>query len=71
MTALRPGATVWRIGERSNAPLRAIVIRLVPPGMVEVRASTFTRIPKRVWAHDVFADRDACRAEIVRRAADG
>lgn len=68
MTALRPGDILWRIGERSRAPLRCIMVRPVPLGLVEVRSSTFARQPIRVRAEDVFADRAACRAEINRRA---
>lgn len=71
MTALRPGAIVWRIGPRSNAPLRAIVVRLAPGAYVDVRASTFSRNELRVPAEDVFADREACRTEINRRADHG
>jgi len=68
MSALRPGDIVWRIGPRSNIPLRAIVVRLAPGAYVDVRASTFSRSELRVPAEDVFADRAACRAEINRRA---
>ncbi len=66
--ALRPGDVVWRIGDRSRLPLRCIVVRPVPLGLVEVRSSTFARHAVRVRAEDIFADREACRAEINRRA---
>jgi hypothetical protein len=68
MMALRPGASAFRIGPRYNAPLRCIVIRIMKGGFVEVRASTFSRNSSLVRAEDVFADREACRAEINRRA---
>jgi hypothetical protein len=68
MSALRPGDIVWRIGERSRAPLRCIVVRDMKLGLVEVRSSTFARQSIRVLEVDIFADREACRAEINRRA---
>jgi hypothetical protein len=64
--ALRSGDTVWRIGRAG--PLRCVYLRPVPGALVEVRASTFSRNTTAVNADDVFANRDACRAEIQRRA---
>lgn len=76
--ALRPGDTVWCIGPRSGAPVKRIVVRVIRGAIVKVRASTFSREDTDANAEDVFTDRDACRAEIIRRreaqakeAADG
>jgi hypothetical protein len=65
--ALRSGDTVWRIGRAG--PLRCVYLRPLPGALVEVRNSTFSRNPTVVNAEDVFAERDACRAEIQRRAS--
>lgn len=67
--ALRPGAVAWRINDQSGAPLRCIVVRLLAGGFVLARSSTFSCGADRVVAENVFADRDACRAEIRRRRA--
>jgi hypothetical protein len=66
MTAIRPGATVWRIiGSRA---LRRQYTRPLPGGLAQVRASAFGRATEQtVRAEDVFTDRDECRAEIARR----
>lgn len=70
MTDLRPGAVAWRIAPRTgSAPLRCIVVRVPAGGDIEVRASTFSRNMMTVQPADLFADRDACRAEIQRRRA--
>lgn len=67
-----PGLTGWRIGLRSNGPLKCEIVRAIRPGIngpaIEVRASRFARNTTRVRCEDVFADREACRAEIIRRA---
>jgi hypothetical protein len=65
--SLKPGDRVWRIGVRSLAPLRCIVMRVDSAGSVWVRPSTFAKNSEYMRAEDVFADREACRAEIVRR----
>ncbi len=65
LTAPRRGDTVWRIGQR--AALRGVFVKPLPGGMVEIRTSTFAREPLRIRAEDVFASRDACRAEMIRR----
>lgn len=68
----RPGMIGWRIGERSNGPVRCEIVRAIRPGIngpaIEVRASRFARNSTKVRPEDIFTDRDACRAEIVRRA---
>lgn len=66
MTALKPGDRVWRIGARSNHPLPCIFVRS-RGGNVVVKASRFSRDEAAVFTRDVFADREACRAEIARR----
>jgi hypothetical protein len=69
MNPLRPGAVAWRIGDRSGTPLRCIVVRPALAGaLIEVRASRFSRNSLTIHARDLFPDRDACRAEIQRRA---
>ncbi len=65
--ALKPGTAVWRISTKSRAPLRALFMRHGPGGMVYLRSSTFSAKERRARAEDVFADREACRAEIARR----
>lgn len=64
--ALKPGARVWRMGR--VGPLGCVFLRTVPGGRVEVRSSTFSRETIILNAELVFADRNACRAEIQRRA---
>jgi hypothetical protein len=56
---------VYRIGR--SGPLRCIAGRRLND-TIEVRASTFSRNWIRVPIADVFLDREACRAEIQRRA---
>lgn len=69
---LRPGNQVWRINHPpSGKPLSAVkcvVMRTRSDGSVAVRASTFAAQEKIVPGEDVFTDREACRAEINRRA---
>jgi hypothetical protein len=65
-SALRRGDVVWLTGSRF--PLRRIFVRSVAGGRVEVRTSTFARENSTVRGEDVFADRDSCRKEILRRA---
>jgi hypothetical protein len=65
MSALHPGAVIWRIGRAG--PVRGIVVRILPGGLLTVRASTFSRNETQARAEDVFADRESCRAEIQRR----
>jgi len=67
--ALRAGSPAWRIGERSGSALRCIVKRAAQGGTVEVQSSTFSKEVMTLPAQDVFRDREACRAEIKRRAA--
>jgi hypothetical protein len=72
MSALRSGHVVWRINRPpAGKPLSAVkcvVMRVHPNGHVAVRASTFATQEKIVPGEDVFTDREACRAEINRRA---
>lgn len=67
----RPGNVVWRIHQPPSAkPLSAIkcvVMRVHSNGHVAVRASTFAAPERIVPQADVFVDRGACRAEILRR----
>lgn len=69
---LRPGNQVWRINRPpSGKPLSAVkcvVMRTHPNGHVAVRANTFATQEKIIPGEDVFIDREACRAEINRRA---
>lgn len=65
---MRAGNTAWRIGERTGGPLRCIVKRVLDGGTIEVRSSSFSPDVLRLPAGDVFPDREACRAEIQRRA---
>ncbi len=59
--------TAWRIG--CSGALRCIIVRRLPgQGNYEVRASTASRDAMTVPMADVFPDREACRAEIQRRA---
>jgi hypothetical protein len=73
MTALRPGSIAWRIhypedsGKRPSAR-RCIMVRVVNGEFVSVRTSTFSRDFWSIPVADVFPDREACRAEIQRRA---
>lgn len=71
----RPGLIAWRIGSRSGEPLRCEIVRAIRPGIngpaIEVRASRFSRNSTKLRPEDVFADREACRAEIVRRNEAG
>jgi hypothetical protein len=68
----RPGLIAWRVGSRSGEPLRCEIVRAIRPGIngpaIEVRASRFARNSTMVAPQDLFADREACRAEINRRA---
>jgi hypothetical protein len=72
MTALHPGMVAWRIhypdSGKSPRVARCIVVRVVNSEFVSVRASTFSRDFWSVSLSDIFHDRDACRAEIMRRA---
>lgn len=72
MTPLRSGNVVWRINRPpAGKPLSAVkcvVMRTHSNGSVAVRASTFATQEKIVPGEDVFTDREACRAEINRRA---
>ncbi len=69
--ALKPGTTVWRIHHspagKQPGCVRCQYLRALPGGEVAVRASTFSRNEQTIRAADVFADREACRAEIIRR----
>jgi hypothetical protein len=72
MTQFRPGTVAWRIhhppaGKQLSA-VKCVVMRVHPNGHVAVRASTFAAQEKIVAEGDIFADREACRAEILRRA---
>jgi hypothetical protein len=67
--AIRPGDKVWRIGPRSKQPLPCIVVRS-RGGNILVKAGRFSRDEQAVNTSDVFPDRDACRAEIQRRASE-
>jgi hypothetical protein len=62
---LHRGATVYRVGRTSA--LRAIYIKPLSGGMVELKTSIFAAKALRIRATDVFPDRDACRTEIERR----
>jgi hypothetical protein len=72
MNALRPGSSAFRIHypDSGKAPrvARCIVVRIVNSEFISVRASTFSRDFWSVPLSDVFPDREACRAEIQRRA---
>jgi hypothetical protein len=65
--ALKPGARVWRIGRAGC--VSCIFLRHQPGAQVYIRSSTFARDFHIVPAAGVYADRDACRAEIQRRKA--
>jgi hypothetical protein len=64
--ALRPGYSAYRITERGTC-VRCIVKRVVGGAFVEVRSSAFSKEVLKLRAEDVFADRQACRAEIKLR----
>ncbi len=70
-SALRPGAVAWRISQhipsKNPGAVRCVVVRLLPDRLVAVRASTFSAQERRVPQADLFPDREACRAEIIRR----
>lgn len=64
----RPGMTAWRIGARSSYPVKCEVVH-ARNGVIECRASRFARNTMSIRPEDAFADREACRDEINRRAA--
>ena len=65
---LVPGARAWRIGERAGAALRCVISRRPADDTIWVRTSTLSKTEMWLRLCDVFADRDACRAEIRRRS---
>lgn len=65
----RPGMVGWRIGARSSHPVKCEIMHS-RNGMIEVRASRFSRNTLTVRPEDVFAERDVCRDEINRRAGE-
>jgi hypothetical protein len=62
------GDIVWCIG-RTGA-LRRIFMHPLLGALAEVRTSRFSRDTITLNADDVFTDRNACRAEIQRRASE-
>lgn len=73
--ALRAGDRVWRIhfpdSGKPPRSMRCIFVSHSPGGFSMTRSPTpGSRDFFSVRADDVFADRDACRAEIQRRASE-
>lgn len=75
---LKPGDRVWRIaivhqfmyphGPPKYMARACEIVRVISTDLIQARPSRFARNTLTVKASDVFPDREACRAEIQRRA---
>lgn len=66
MTPMHRGDRIWRLGK--TFPLRCVFVRTLPGTASEVRTSLFAKQSLIVPNTDIFADKDACWAELRRRA---